>query len=129
MSKHDTTQGAKDSYIAQFHNRNKDDSKVLGQLVPPQAQHHQGLYKASMNRGTSQIDWDQITGNKAKIAEYKERMLGQKQELGYEGEIRASSVKAHSYVPHGAISEGYQGQTNLKNDNKAKDQRVQVSLA
>lgn len=128
IAKYSTTQSAKDSLIAQFHNRNKDGSKVLGQLVPPQAQHHQGLYKASMNRGTSQVNWDEVTGNKAKIAEYKERMLGQKQELGHVNVPRASSVKAHSYIPYGDISGGYLRQTANAKDNKEKDQRVQVTL-
>ena len=121
VSSHPTTKSAKDSLIAQFHNRNKDGSKVLGVLVPPQEQHSQGVYKASMNRGTSQINWDDITGNKAKISEYNQRMLNQKQELGHEGEPKASSVKAHSYVTHSGIGEGYIGQTAKGKDNKAKD--------
>jgi len=74
-----------------------------------------------MNRGTSQVNWEEVTGNKAKIAEYKDRMLGQKQELGYEGEKRASSVKAHSYVLHGGIGQGYLGQSANAKSNKEKD--------
>ena len=128
VAQYSTTQSAKDSMIAQFHNRNKDGSKVLGTLISPQEQHHKGLYKASMNRGTSQVNWEDITGNKAKIAEYKERMLAQKQELGHMGDQRASSVKAHSYGPFGDISGGYIRQNANAKDNKEKDQRVQVTL-
>lgn len=50
----------------------------MGHKIQQQEQHGQGFYKAAMNRGTSKVNWDEVTNNKAKIAEYKERMLGQK---------------------------------------------------
>ena len=35
-----------------------------------------------MNLGTSQVNWNEITDHKIKIAEYKKRMLDQKQGIG-----------------------------------------------
>jgi len=36
---------------------------------------HKGLYKSQMNTNTSHVNWDEVAENKAKIAEYKQRML------------------------------------------------------
>jgi len=63
--------GGLDELVAKYHNRNRDQSKVMGPLGAQTEQHHQGLYKASMNKGTSHVNWDIVTDNKAKIAEYK----------------------------------------------------------
>ena len=64
---------------ASYHNRNKDQSRVMvSKIVDNPSQQVQGLYKDSMNKGTSQVNWDDITSNQQKIAEYKKRMLGQK---------------------------------------------------
>lgn len=63
--------GVRDQLVAKYHNRNRDQSKVMGPMAAPTEQHHQGLYKASMNKGTSHVNWDIVTDNKAKIAEYK----------------------------------------------------------
>ena len=67
-----------------------------------------------MNKGTSHVNWDEITGNKQKIAEYKTRMLGEKQALGHMGrEKNPVTVKSHSYVPYNrqVIGQGYLGNT------------------
>lgn len=82
-----------------------------------------------MNRGTSQVNWEDVTSNKAKISEYKERMLAQKQELGFMKTDKAT-VKANSFVNYGSkIDEGFMGQNSDALQNKAKDQRTYVSLA
>lgn len=81
-----------------------------------------------MNRGSSRINWDDIAGNQAKISQYNQRMLNQKQELGHELVPNASSVKTHSYVTHSGVGAGYIGQTAKGKNNKANDQRVQVTL-
>ena len=50
--------------IASFHNRNKDKSEVMvSKIVDNPSQQVQGLYKDSMNKGTSQVNWDDITTN------------------------------------------------------------------
>ena len=68
------------------------------------------------------MNWGEVENNKAKIAEYRERMLGQKQELGHMGREKASSVKARAYLPYGRqVDDGYMGQTADARDNKAKD--------
>ena len=59
----------------EFHNRNLDNSQVLGHTIKPQEQHMQGFYKSQMNKGTSQVNWGDVADNKAKIAEYNNRML------------------------------------------------------
>ena len=61
---------------------------------------HRGVYRSRMNEGTSHVNWDEVATNKAKIAEYKQRMMSQKQALGHM-EIAKGSVKAGSYVNHG----------------------------
>ena len=43
----------KDGLVAHFHNRNLDFSNVMGKALPQTEQHHKGLYKAQMHRGTS----------------------------------------------------------------------------
>lgn len=67
---------SKESLTVDYFNRNKQQSKVMGHQINQQEQHGQGFYKAAMNRGTSKVNWDEVANNKAKIAEYKERMLG-----------------------------------------------------
>ena len=71
---------AREGLVASFHNRNVGKSAVMVSkiVVGDPIVQHQGLYKASMNKGTSLVNWDDITGNKQKIAEYKQRMLGEK---------------------------------------------------
>ena len=104
---------------------------MVSKIVDNPSQQVQGLYKDSMNKGTSQVNWDDITTNQQKIAEYKKRMLGQKQELGHMNREKGErSVKSHSYVPYSnqIYGQGYQGNTIDAKDNKAKDQRVQVTL-
>lgn len=69
--------------VASYHNRNLDNSRIMG-IKSGQAEHlQQGLYKASLNMGTSQVNLDDVATNKAKIVEYKHRMQQQKQALGY----------------------------------------------
>ena len=50
--------------IASYHNRNKDKSEVMvSKIVDNPSQQVQGLYKDSMNKGTSKVNWDDITNN------------------------------------------------------------------
>jgi len=104
---------------------------VMGHKIPQTEQHVQGLYKASMNQGTSQVNMMQVADNKAKIEHYKQRMLGQKQELGHMAHEKATSVKEGSYLAYSSdvFKQGYLHQAADARDNKSKDQRVQVVLA
>ena len=61
-----------------------------------------------MNKGTSQVDWNIVNDNRAKIAQYNERMLQQKQPVGFMKVANASSVKAGAYVEYGR--EAFAGQ-------------------
>jgi len=48
----------------QFHNRNKDKSEVImSRIADGPKQQVQGSYKDAMNKGTSQVNWDDITNN------------------------------------------------------------------
>ena len=119
----------KKDLVADYHNRNKDNSQVMGKELPVNEAHHLGLYKTHMNMGTSKVNWNDVTDNKSKIAEYHNRMLNQKQELGHDGEAKSSTVKANSFVPHGrAVDNGYIGNTSNSKDYKAIDQKVTVNL-
>ena len=57
-------------------------------------------------------------------------MLQQKQELGHMLQEKASSVKANTFVSYGGqfVGQAYVGQNANAKVNKAKDQRVQVTL-
>ena len=94
-------------------------------------QHHQGLYKAQMHKGTSQVDWGLVNDNKSKIKQYQERMLEQKQALGHMGSNNDASVKAKAYTLYGrdTFERDYIGQNSDAKNYKAQDLRVQVPLA
>ena len=77
-----------------------------------------------MNKGTSKVNWDEVTTNKAKIAEYKERVLGHKYRIGFMELEKTKSVKAHSYKPYTGVGENYSGYVANAKDNKANDQKV-----
>lgn len=62
--------------MVNYYNRNKAKSKVMGPGSGPNGEEiHKGLYKSQMNTNTSHVNWDEVAENKAKIAEYKQRML------------------------------------------------------
>mgnify|MGYP006889558342 CR=1 FL=1 len=117
------------SLFSNFHNRNKDPSKVMG--IPVQdGTGKGGVYKKFMNQGTSQVSVTDLSSNKAKIAEYKDRMLMEKQPFGHMARGNSASVKAGAFVPYGrAVGESFIGQTADAQTFKAKDQRVQVTLS
>ena len=97
---------------------------MVCKIVDDPKQQVQSLYKDSLNKGTSQVNWNDITGNKQKIAEYNKRMLVQKQDLGHmmneKGQV---SIKSHSYIPYArqVYGQGYMGNTVKANVNKATD--------
>ena len=55
-----------------------------------------------MNLGTSQVNWNEITDHKIKIAEYKKRMLNQNPGFGSSPNQHKGSVQQKSYVPYGS---------------------------
>ena len=60
----------------------------------------------TMNALTSQVNTSDLSRHKQKIAEYKDRMLLQKQQLGYFPKATMPSEKGSKYVPYG--KESYQ---------------------
>ena len=78
-----------------------------------------------MNLGTSQVNWNEITDHKIKIAEYKKRMLDQNPGFGSQTQHKGS-VKTQSYVPYGS-------DVLVKNTdaatNKARNMSVGIGLA
>ena len=80
-----------------------------------------------MNLGTSQVNWNEITDHKIKIAEYKKRMLDQKQCIGLDPNQHKGSVKSQSYVPYG--SDVLCRDTDAAVNNKARNDRVGITLA
>ena len=83
-----------------------------------------GVYAASMNTGTSKVNWNDVNSNKAKIAEYKDRMLGNSMELGYMANGAGDgSVQGVSYQPYGSrvVGDNYLGYNANARDNKAND--------
>ena len=90
------------SLVASFHNRNKASSKVISSSYVPIASPSEAVSKVAMNQGTSKVNWEDVTTNKAKIAEYKERILGHKQKLGFMPDHldNTTSTKTQSYQPY-----------------------------
>ena len=79
-----------------------------------------------MNLGTSQVNWNEITDHKIKIAEYKKRMLDQKPCIGSDPNQHKGSVKSQSYVPYG--SDVLSKNSDAIN-NKARNDRVGITMA
>ena len=80
-----------------------------------------------MNLGTSQVNWNEITDHKIKIAEYKKRMLDQNPNFGSDTNLNKGSIQAKSYVPYG-------GDVLIRDNtdrvtNKARNFSVAIDLA
>ena len=66
----------------------------------------------TMNAYTSKVNTGDLHSHKEKIAEYKDRMLLQKQQLGFFPKATMPSEKGSTYVPFGR--ESYQGNDKSK---------------
>ena len=111
-----------------FENRNIKPSQVLGH--PIQTDHTKsGVYSKYMNVQSSQVNVNDISTNKAKIVEYKARMLNQKPELGFMSD-KIASVKQNSFA--GKETDKLHNQHNArlaeKSGNKTKIERQNLEV-
>ena len=79
----------------------------------------------TMNAQTSKVNTYDLSSHKQKIAEYKDRMLLQKQELGFYPKATLPSEKGSTYVPFG--KESYQG-SNVSKSNKERIEKQNVEV-
>ena len=79
-----------------------------------------------MNLGTSQVNWNEITDHKIKIAEYKKRMLNQNPGFASTPNQHKGSVQQKSYVPYGS---DVLGRDTDAATNKARNMTVGIGMA
>ena len=89
-------QDKSDLFIS-FENRNIRPSQVMGHPLQNSSESKEGVYRRYMNNSSSKVNQFDIVDNKAKIAEYKARMLDQKPELGFSSD-KLGSVKQNTFA-------------------------------
>ena len=69
----------------------------MGHPLANSTESKEGVYPRYMNNSSSKINSSEIIGNKAKIAEYKSRMLNQKPELGFSSD-KLGSIQQNTFA-------------------------------